>query len=107
LELSLRSNGIRLDGLIALGNSLYKNTSLQFLSLWGNHFEDSSCQLFAQIFESKEREKRIQRKWHEDEEKRRHHRGGEEEQEEEIELKVDIEVYEVDGVAYAAERPFN
>jgi hypothetical protein len=106
LELSLRSNGIHLDGLIALGNSLYKNTSLQFLSLWGNHFEDSSCQLFAQLFESKEREKQIQRKWHEEEDRhRRHHH--EEEEEEEPELKVDIEVYEVDGVSYAAERTIN
>lgn len=98
MELSLRSNGIHLDGLIALGNSLYKNTSLQLLSLWGNQFEDASCQLFAQIFEAKERERQIQRKWHAEEEEEEHS------VQEDSGLRVDVEVYEVDGVSYAAER---
>jgi hypothetical protein len=87
--------------LIALGNSLYKNATLQFLSLWGNQFEDASCQLFAQIFEAKERERQIQRKWHAEEEDRVVV------EEEDSGLRVDVEVYEVDGVFYAAEKTIN
>lgn len=86
------SNNIHPDGLIALGNSLYKNSTLLFLFLWGNHFENNSCQLFHQIFERKQMEYERQRKWKGDNE------------EEDYELKVDIEVYEVDGIYYAAEK---
>lgn len=96
----MRSNDIHPDGLIALGNSLYKNGTLQYLSLWGNHFEDSSCQLFSQLFETKSTQNSVQRKWHQEEDPRSV-------EEEEGGLRIDLELYEVDGVYYAAEKTIN
>jgi hypothetical protein len=78
-ELTLRHNGIGVEGLVAIGNSLRKNDVLLFLSLWGNGFEDVSCQLFHELFETRFPY---------------------------LDIKLDIETYEVDGVHCVAERPF-
>ena len=52
-ELTLRHNDIGQDGLVALGNALYKNSTLRELSLWGNSFDDVSCSLFHDLYESR------------------------------------------------------
>jgi hypothetical protein len=64
---------------VAIGNALRKNNTLQFLSLWGNGFEDVSCGLFHELFESRFPY---------------------------VDLKLDIETYVVDGVHCVAESSF-
>lgn len=52
-ELTLRHNDVGQEGLVALGNALYKNSTLQQLSLWGNSFDDVSCGLFFDLYETR------------------------------------------------------
>lgn len=53
VELTLRHNDIGQEGLVAIGNALYKNNSLKELSLWGNSFDDVSCGLFHDLYETR------------------------------------------------------
>jgi hypothetical protein len=53
IELTLRHNDIEQEGLVAIGNALYKNSTLKELSLWGNSFCDVSCGLFHDLYESR------------------------------------------------------
>lgn len=76
-ELTLRHNNIEQEGLVALGNALYKNSTLKELSLWGNAFDDVSCGLFHDLYDT-----RIPY----------------------IGLALDCQVYVVDGVHCVAER---
>jgi hypothetical protein len=75
-ELTLKHNNITVTGLVAIGQSLYKNMTLQYLSLWGNKFDDESSHLFYDIIET-----RLPY----------------------INLKLDVEAYVVDDVHYVAE----
>lgn len=52
-ELTLRHNEIEQEGLVAVGKALYKNSTLRELSLWGNAFDDVSCGLFLDLYESR------------------------------------------------------
>lgn len=76
-ELTLRHNDIGQDGLVAIGNSLYKNGTLNELSLWGNSFDDVSCGLFHDLYES-----RIPY----------------------VDLSLDCQIYIVDGIHCVAEK---
>jgi hypothetical protein len=47
-ELTLKSNGVDL-ALSQMGTSLYKNNTLQFLSLFGNDFNEKSGKIFHDL----------------------------------------------------------
>lgn len=45
----MKNNGIGPKGLIALGNALKKCESLEYISLFGNHFNQESGEIFYHI----------------------------------------------------------
>ena len=48
-ELTLKSNRAKETGLIALAQSLYKNNTLQVLTLLGNKFNNNSSEMFGEL----------------------------------------------------------
>jgi hypothetical protein len=72
VSLNVCSNSAKDEGLIAIAQSLYSNTSLMELYIWGNAWTTPTCDVFRGLLEVN----RLQ--------------------------KVDVDFYEVDGVNYLA-----
>jgi hypothetical protein len=75
-HLSLKNNLIKKDALLALGHALEVNNTLQSLSLFGNGFEESTGKLFHSLIQSRLKV---------------------------LDLKLDFQVYVVDGEYMIAE----
>ena len=76
-QLTLKTNEIGSSGLIALANGLEKNSGrLRYLSLFGNDFDDASCQEWGVL------EKRLDY----------------------LEVELDVQIYVVDGTHCVAEK---
>ncbi|KAK2886721.1 leucine-rich repeat-containing protein 34 isoform X2 [Channa argus] len=51
-ELSVKSNNIGTEGLLALARARKAKTSLSHIYIWGNHLEEPVCQAFSELISS-------------------------------------------------------
>ncbi|XP_044031963.1 leucine-rich repeat-containing protein 34 [Siniperca chuatsi] len=51
-ELSVTSNNIKTQGLLALAQAMTESTTLNHIYIWGNHLEEPVCQAFRELISS-------------------------------------------------------